>query len=106
MEAELDLGDLRDPGEMARAVADELGTGWGDDGRSRWPHDSWVELSATPTRFITVVVSEESEMDAVLERIETALRRDRRWILISARSRPVTQFESESAMDLVKAARP
>lgn len=102
LEVELDISGLFDPGAMAEAVEDELGPNRGGDGPARWPHDCWVELAATPTRFITVVVAEEAQMDGVLGRIETVLRRDPRWKVLSTRSRPVSQFESEAAMELVK----
>ncbi|HEY0279198.1 MAG TPA: hypothetical protein VGC32_13105 [Solirubrobacterales bacterium] len=105
LEAELDLGDLLDPGAMAEAVGDELGGGWGGEGPVQWPHDCWVELAPDPIRFITVVVADESQMDGVLGRIEATLRRDSRWKVLSIRSRPVSRFESEVAMELVRVPR-
>jgi hypothetical protein len=105
LEAELEISGLVDPGAIAEVVDAELGHGYGGHGPVRWPHDSWVELAATPTRFITVVAAEEAKMNEVLQRIETALRRDSRWTVRSARRRPVSQFESEVALKLVKVPR-
>jgi hypothetical protein len=70
---------------------------------------SWTSaacsIAATPTRFITVVVAEEAEMDMALGRIEATLRRDPRWKVLAIHSRPVTRFESEVAMELVEVPR-
>jgi hypothetical protein len=106
LEAELDFDGMFDPGAMAAAVHDELGgESWRGEDCSQWPHDCWVELAQTPIRFITVVVARDGEMDGVLDRVEATLRRDPRWEVLSIRCRSVSDFESETAMDLVKLVR-
>ncbi len=101
LEAQLDIGGLRAPGSMAEAVALELD---GDEAGTvpPWPHDSWVELNAEPTGFVTLVAAEDDEMDGLLARVEAALRRDDRWRVLSIRRRSVKPHESEFAMFLTK----
>jgi hypothetical protein len=99
LEAQLDIDSFMDPGSMAQAVSLELG----DDEAGTvapWPHDSWVELSAEPTGFVTLVAAEDDEMDGLLTRVEAALQRDDRWTVLSIRRRPVKPHESEFAMFL------
>jgi hypothetical protein len=101
LEAQLDIGGLFDPGSMAHAVYLELG---GDEAGTAapWPHDSWVELSAEPTGFVTLVAAEDDEMDGLLTRVEATLREDDRWTVLSTRRRPVKPVESEFAMFLTE----
>lgn len=101
LEAKLDIRGLFDPGSMAHAVYLELG---GDEAGTvdPWPHDSWVELSAEPTGFVTLVAAEDDEMDGMLTRVEETLRRDDRWTVLSIRRRPVDPHESEFAMLLTE----
>jgi hypothetical protein len=101
LEAELDMRGLHDPGAMASAVYSDLG-GDDDAGVLPWPHDSWVELSEQPTRFVTLIAAEEADVDGLLEWVEATLRRDERWKVLSIRRRAVKPFENEAAMWLTK----
>lgn len=113
--AELDLAAGTDPAAVGATVSDELCGSWDHEGPCRWPHRNEIEAVAADVegvgpaveagggtaRFRTVVVAPAEEMPQVRERIELALRRDPRWSVVSAATRPPSRDEGELVDHLI-----
>jgi hypothetical protein len=82
------LRDGLDPAAAGAAVTVELCGHWEHEGPCRWPHNSAIETERDPARFRTLFVADEREAELERDRIETALRGDHGWRLVSLRSRP------------------
>jgi len=79
LELEPDV-DTRAPGG---AVTLALCGAWEHDGPCRWPHHNDLDASGSPARLRTVVVAEDETDTEVVDRIESALRADARWVVSS-----------------------
>jgi len=101
VEAELALRDGLDPAAVGAAVTVELCGHWEHEGPCRWPHHSAIETERDPVRFRTLFVADEREAELVRDRIETTLRGDLGWRLVSLRSRPVAEPERALAERLL-----
>jgi hypothetical protein len=101
VEAELVLRDGFDPAAVGGAVTVELCGHWEHEGPCRWPHNSAIDQERDPARFRTLFVADEREAALVRERIETALRGDVGWRLVSVHSRPVAAAERALAEQLL-----
>jgi len=66
---------------------------WEHEGACRWPHNSAIDTSTKPARLRTIVVTAGEDRREVLDRIETGLRRDGRWRVLSLVVRPVAGDE-------------
>jgi hypothetical protein len=101
IEAELVLREGFDPAAVGAAVTVGLCGLWEYDGPCRWPHNNAIETERDPGRFRTLFVADEREAALVRDRIETALRGDLGWRLVSMRSRPVADEERTLAEQLL-----
>ncbi len=112
VEAQLDLAPETDPAAVGATVSDELCGRWNHEGPCRWPHRNEIdavagdhevvaEAGAPTARFRTIVVAPTEEMPQALERVELALRRDARWSVVSAATRPPSHGEGELVDHLV-----
>ena len=91
--------DTRAPGG---AVTVELCGHWEHDGPCRWPHNSRIDVDASPVRLRTIVVVSDDDRSDVVRRVEAALRRDDRWTLARFSVRPVADEERELALRLAR----
>jgi hypothetical protein len=105
VEAELVLGHGFDPAAVGAAVTVELCGHWEHDGPCRWPHNSAIEAERDPARFRTLFVADRREAELVRERVETVLRGESGWRLVSVRSRPVADDECALAEGLLASPR-
>lgn len=105
VEAELVLRDGFDPAAVGAAVTVELCGHWEHDGPCRWPHNSAIEAERDPARFRTLFVADHREAELVRERVETVLRGESGWRLVSVRSRPVADAERALAEGLLASPR-
>ncbi len=101
VEAELELHDGFDPAAVGASVTVALCGHWEHEGPCRWPHNSAIEAERDPARFRTLFVADEPEAALVRDRIETVLRADAGWRLVSVRSRPVAEAERALAEQLL-----
>ncbi len=88
------------PGTDPRAPGGEVTVAlcghWEHDGACRWPHNSSIADGGPPVRLRTVVVVADEERDEVVGRVESALRADGRWNVVSFSSGPI--HDSEAAL--------
>ena|SRR5215216_3693378 len=101
IEAELVLGDGFDPAAVGAAVTVELCGHWEHEGPCRWPHNSAIDTEPDTARFRTLFVADEREAALVRDPIETALRGDLGWRLVSVHSRSVAKAERALAEHLL-----
>src|SRR4051812_29070277 len=89
----LDVNAGTDSGAPGAEVTVALCGHWEHDGPCKWPHNSAIDTSAEPALLRTIVVTTDEDRTDVLELIETALRRDQRWRVLSVAVRPVADNE-------------
>jgi hypothetical protein len=83
----VDVELVLEPGTDPRAPGGEVTVAlcghWEHDGACRWPHNSSIGDGGSPARLRTVVAVDDDERDDVFGRIESALRADERWTVVS-----------------------
>jgi hypothetical protein len=100
IDAELVLESGVDPRAPGGEVTVALCGHWEHDGACRWPHNSSI-AGRSPARLRTVVVVSDAERDEVVERVETALRADARWTVVSFSTGPIHAREEAVAQRLL-----
>jgi hypothetical protein len=103
IDVELVLGPGADPRAPGGEVTVALCGHWEHDGACRWPHNSSIAGDGPPARLRTVVVVSDDERDEVLERVETALRGDARWTVVSFSTGQIHADEAALAQRLASA---
>lgn len=99
-EAELTLSEGTDPAAMGAAVTTELCGHWEHDGPCRWPHNNDIHATPDGFRFRTLFIACAEEEAEVRERVESALRGGRDWVVLTVASRAVTSAERPLASKL------
>lgn len=98
----MELNAGTDPRAPGGEVTAELCGHWDHDGPCRWPHNTQIDAGAHPARLRTVVVVSDQDRDEVLQRIETALRRDDRWQIVHLELVSITVEEQALAARLAR----
>jgi hypothetical protein len=85
------------PGEDSRAPGAEVTVAlcghWEHAGPCRWPHNNRIDTRGDAARLRTVVVVPDAERDEILRLIESALRTDDRWSVLTFASGPIADEE-------------
>jgi hypothetical protein len=100
----VDVALVLQTGVDPRAPGGEVTVGlcghWEHEGACRWPHNSSIADGGPPAWLRTVVVMPDDERDAVVGRIEAALRADTRWTVVSFAAGPIRPDEEALAARL------
>ena len=78
---------------------------WEHDGACRWPHNNRMDHSGVPARLRTVAIVDEESLSEVEQRIDTGLRSDTRWTVLSFRVGEITDAEHALAERLATSER-
>jgi hypothetical protein len=100
IEAKLELRPDTDTRAPGGAVTAALCGQWDHEGACRWPHNSRIDSSETPTRLRTVVVADDETRNEVVTRIEAGLRRDPRWSVLQSKTDSIRPDERPLAQAL------
>ena len=100
IDAELALLPDVDPRAAGGEVTVALCGHWDHDGPCRWPHNSRIDTDSNPAHLRSVVVVPGEDRDAVLHRVEIALRGDERWRVVRFETGSINADEQELATRL------
>ena len=100
IDAELALLPDVDPRAVGGEVTVALCGHWDHDGPCRWPHNSRIDTDSNPADLRSVVVVPGEDRDAVLHRVEIALRGDERWRVVRFETGSINADEKELATRL------
>ena len=105
VDVELQLAPGTDPRAPGGAVTVALCGHWEHDGACRWPHNNRLDDSTTPVRLRTVAIVDDESMTEVETRIDTGLRADPRWTVLSLRVGEIADGERALAERLATSER-
>ena len=101
VQAELALRHGCDPRAPGGAVTVALCGQPEHAGPCRWPHNSAIDANAQPAPFRTLFVADEPEERVVRALVESSLRNDRDWSVVSVGTREVAGDEQGLAQSLL-----
>ena len=93
IEADLLLSAASDWAAPGAVITTALCGHWEHEGRCRWPHNSRIDTSVSPTVLRMLVIVDNATQNEVVALVERGLRDDGRWQVMGFRVGAITDSE-------------